>query len=122
IYEGHFVDQQEGNSAIIGYAEKLKILWIVAVTDLGTTLTQSGKHQQAEGLLRKALTLDDTAEPIYHSLMTVLSTQGRTAEALLTYNRCRSVMAKLGMEPSDETTALYRDLQPARSTKRRHRE
>jgi len=115
IYEGHFDDQQGDNATIIGYAEKLKNLWIVAVTDLGTTLTQSGKHQQAVDLLQEALTLDDTAEPFYYSLMNVFSAQGRSAEALLTFKSCRNVMAKLGMEPSEKTTTLYQGLQAARS-------
>jgi DNA-binding SARP family transcriptional activator len=121
IYRGHFDDQQEGNATIIGYAEKLKNLWIVAVTDLGTALTQSSKHQQAVDLLQKALALDDTIEPFYYSLMNVLISQGHTAEALLTFNRCSSIMAKLCMEPAKETTALYRDLQTIRSASGRHR-
>jgi DNA-binding SARP family transcriptional activator len=91
------------------------------VTELGTALTQSGKHQQAVDLLQEALTLDDTAEPFYHSLMNVLSAQGRPVEALLTFNRCRNVMAKLGMEPSEKTTTLYHGLQAAQSAYRSQR-
>jgi len=121
IYRGHFDDQQEGNATIIGYAEKLKNLWIVSVTDLGTTLTQSGKQKQAVDLLQEALTLDDTAEPFYYSLMKVRSAQGRPSEALLTFNRCCSVMAKLGMEPSEKTTTLYNCLHEARSASGSHR-
>jgi len=115
IYGGHFDNQQEDNPTIIGYAEKLKNLWIVAVTDLGTALTLSGKHQQAVDLFQEALTLDDTAEPFYHSLMDVLNAQGRSAEALLAFKRYRKVMAKLGMDLSEKTTSLYQGLHAARS-------
>lgn len=116
VYGGHFDNHQEGNAAIIGYAEKIKFLWIGAVTDLGKKLAQSGKHQPTVDMLQEALSLDNTAEPIYQTLMVVLSTQGRAAEALLTFNRCCSVLAKQGIEPAAETMALYRDLQAARST------
>jgi two-component SAPR family response regulator len=120
IYGDHFDGQQEGNATTIVYAEKLKNLWIVSVTDLGTALTQSGKHQQAADLLQEALALDDTAEPFYYSLMNVLSAQGRPAEALFTFNRCRNVMVKLGMEPSEKTTTLYHRLQAAQSASGSH--
>jgi ATP/maltotriose-dependent transcriptional regulator MalT/DNA-binding SARP family transcriptional activator len=120
IYGGHFDGQQEGNATIIAYAEKLKNLWIVSVTDLGTALTQSGKQQHAADLLQEALALDDTAEPFYYSLMNVLSAQGRPAEALFTFNRCRNVMVKLGMEPSEKTTTLYHRLQAARPASGSH--
>lgn len=116
IYGGYFDNHQEGNAVIIGYAEKLKSLWIGAVTDLGTALAQSGKPQPAVDLLQEALALDDSAEPIYQTLMTVLSTQGRAAEALLTFNRCRSVLAKQGIKPADDTMALHHDIQAAHST------
>jgi DNA-binding SARP family transcriptional activator len=121
IYAGYFDNHQEGNAAIIGYAEKLKSMWIDAVTDLGTALSQSGKHQPAVDMLQEALTLDDTAEPIYQSLMAVLSTQGRVAEAMLTFNRCCSVLAKQGIDPAEDTKALYHDMQAVRSTSERHR-
>ena len=122
IYKGHNDDHQEENAAIIGYTEKLRFLWINVVTDLGKRLAQSGKHKSAVDLLQKALNLDDRAEPIYRTLMAVFSAQGCTADALLTFNRCRNVLARQGLEPADSTMVMYRDLQTSISRSNPHHE
>jgi DNA-binding SARP family transcriptional activator len=121
LYSGTFDGLHDENTWGVGYAERLKARWIEAVVTLGKLLNERGQSEQAEDLFQNALALDETVEPFYQALMTALSAQGRTAEALLTFNRCRTVLANQGMEPSAAIMALHQELQEHRTASKQKR-
>lgn len=60
---------------------------------------------------REAVRMNPFRETAYRLLMRAQSASGNAAEALRTYERCRTVIAdELGVPPSPETRALHREL------------
>ncbi len=63
-------------------------------------------------ILRRLLHLQPWHEEAHRWLMDVLARTGQRAAALTQYERCRQILAdELGVEPTEETTALYRLIQ-----------
>ena len=77
-----------------------------------------GEHWELEGqwaraglLYQRVIELDPLAESFYRRQMLCLHRQGRRAEALDLFRRCRQMLAvTLGVAPGGETEALYRSL------------
>jgi DNA-binding SARP family transcriptional activator/cytochrome c-type biogenesis protein CcmH/NrfG len=66
----------------------------------------------------RLLDRDPLRESVYRALMRALQAQGKRAEALKLYKRCRDVLkAELGITPDLETEQLYRDVLTDRSSK-----
>jgi DNA-binding SARP family transcriptional activator len=60
---------------------------------------------------QKGLEVDDLIEEFYQRMMKCYYQLGRRAEALSVYKRCSEVLSSvLGIEPSEETVALAREL------------
>jgi DNA-binding SARP family transcriptional activator/TolB-like protein len=60
---------------------------------------------------RRLLNRDPLRESVYRTLMRVLQAQGKRAEALKLYKKCRDILkAELGIAPDLETEQLYRDV------------
>lgn len=114
-------NSQHHNPLIIGYHQQIRAKWMDSVITLCRLYDADGRTDRAEALLQKALSLDPSAEPICRSLMTVLGAQGRIAEALLVFNRCRGVLSKRGVKPDQETLSLARNLEAARISPPRSR-
>ncbi|HLY27825.1 MAG TPA: BTAD domain-containing putative transcriptional regulator, partial [Aggregatilineales bacterium] len=61
---------------------------------------------------RRLLQLDPMSEEVHRELMTMLAQSGQRSAALAQYEICRQVLQdELDVEPDDETTALYEDIQ-----------
>ena len=61
--------------------------------------------------LLHSLELDPLAESIYRRLMELQLHQGRRAEALETYRRCRQILSVvLGLAPCKETEQVHRQI------------
>lgn len=74
----------------------------------GRDLLSAGNPQGAAALYEKALGMDPLSEPFHRGLMAAHAAQGRAADALSAYRRCRAVLARrLGVLPSKETEALH---------------
>jgi WD40 repeat protein/DNA-binding SARP family transcriptional activator/energy-coupling factor transporter ATP-binding protein EcfA2 len=73
-------------------------------------LTQQA-FKAAEVSARQQLEIDDLREPAWRQLMKALAGDGRRAEALAVYERCRQHLDEtLQVEPSAETAALAEEL------------
>ena len=60
---------------------------------------------------RSAVARDETREDAYVALMRAQIAAGQRTAAMMTYLKCRRVLAdRLGIDPSPETTALYESL------------
>jgi DNA-binding SARP family transcriptional activator/predicted ATPase len=56
----------------------------------------------------RLLSLEPWHEEAHHELMRLLALSGRRSAALVQYERCRQILSEeLGVEPGEETTALY---------------
>ena len=107
LFRGGFLPDKEQPWAA-PYREKLRAQFIRLVVLAGDRLESSGRTGEAERWYRKALELEVTAEPIYRRLMQSLASQGRSAEAIEVYRRCREMLSVvLSTKPSPETEAAY---------------
>ncbi|MDH5287503.1 MAG: hypothetical protein OEX23_12840 [Betaproteobacteria bacterium] len=71
------------------------------------------RHQwdRAAALYARVIEIDPLAESFYRRQMVCLQAQGRRAEALEVFRRCRqSLSIVLGIAPSSETDQVYREL------------
>jgi len=70
--------------------------------------TQRGQYRRASRYARQQLTLDPWREEAHRQLMLLLALTGQRSAALAQYEKCRRLLAEeLGLEPLEETTALY---------------
>ncbi|NOZ95273.1 MAG: tetratricopeptide repeat protein, partial [Acidobacteria bacterium] len=76
--------------------------------------TQRGEYDQAVRYARQQLTLDPWLEEAHRELMRLLALTGQRGAALAQYETCRRLLEReLGLEPLEETTALYRQIRDA---------
>jgi DNA-binding SARP family transcriptional activator len=70
-----------------------------------------GEDDAARQCAWRMLALEGWDESAHRCVMRVLARRGQRSAALAQYERCRQVLAgELGVEPSEETTALYEQL------------
>jgi len=77
--------------------------------DILTTIrTRQQEYGPAAELAQRQLEIDNLRESAYRQLMEILARNGRRAEALAVYERCRQLLSEeLGMAPSKRTTQIY---------------
>lgn len=111
LYAGHFLVGDEEKPWLIGCRQRLASKFLRHVAAVGQYWQDKGEPGKAELAYQRALELDPLAESLYQRLISLQSTQGRRAEALETYRRCRHMLSVvLGLEPSAQIQALRRSL------------
>ena len=91
--------------------ERAHIQALALLAELARGYEARGQLDQAEAFTRRLLALDPLQEDAHRRLMRLLLRQSRRAAALAQYAVCRNVLAdELGVEPEQETTALYAQL------------
>jgi predicted ATPase/DNA-binding SARP family transcriptional activator len=79
-----------------------------ALVHLADYHERRGEYEQAQHDIWRQLELDGWREESHRQLMRVLALSGQRSAALEQYKRCRRILAdELGVEPEEETTALY---------------
>lgn len=109
-----------GGAFLAGDAESA---WLLAVRhrvsnrfqrfaeQLGEQWERAGAWQRATALYQRVIELDPLAETFYRRQMLCLQAQGRRAEALEVFCRCRHLLSiTLGVAPGRETEGLHRQL------------
>jgi len=82
-----------------------------AVANLGQCYEDRELWDEAVSCYGKGIEADDLAEELYRRLMVCHLRQGREAEALSVYRRCRKTLSSvLGVDPSAETRAIAASL------------
>jgi len=90
-------------------AERLRGELGSALECLILTLKTQGDYNRSLRYARKWLTLDPLHEPAQRAMMELFARRGQPAAAIRQYRECVRVLdAELGMEPEEETSALYR--------------
>jgi TolB-like protein/lipopolysaccharide biosynthesis regulator YciM len=78
---------------------------------LARVLVDEDRIGEAIEVLERRLTMDPACEPAHRELMDLLARVGRRSDALRQYQMCKEALERaLGMEPSAETTNLFRSL------------
>jgi predicted ATPase/DNA-binding SARP family transcriptional activator len=122
LYEGDFLkgfyvrDALEFEEWVAAQQEHFRQLAGRALDTLATYHTGQGQLPEAIGYVRRLLALAPWQEETHRQLMWLLARNGQRSAALAQYETCRRVLAdELGVEPDEETTALYRRIRAAGS-------
>jgi len=108
LYKGQFLPADTGQHWIAAKGELLKNRLLRLIMKTGRWYEQSGEWDHAIDLYLKGLDMDYLAEELYKQLIVCYLALDNRADAVKTYNRCRSLLkAELGIEPSAETEALH---------------
>ena len=81
------------------------------VSRLGEHCERGGQWTRAAELYQHAIELDPLAESFYRRQMVCMQAEGRQAEALEVFRRCRQILSvTLGIAPAPETESVHRQL------------
>ncbi|HEC34934.1 MAG TPA: hypothetical protein ENI39_00180, partial [Anaerolineae bacterium] len=82
-----------------------------ALVHLASYYERRGEYERALHYARRLLALDPWREEAHRQLMRLLALTGQRSTALAQYEKCRRLLAEeLGLEPLEETTALYEQI------------
>jgi DNA-binding SARP family transcriptional activator len=110
LYRGPFLQADE-MTCVESPREKLRSGFLRAVAHLGQCYEDRERWEEAVSCYRRGLEVDELAEELYRRLMVCHIRQGREAEALSVYRRCRKTLSSvLGVNPSPETRKLAESL------------
>jgi two-component SAPR family response regulator len=106
IYGGPFLHLEDAPGSA-ARRERLRQQLYRIVSQAGEQCEKNSRWTEAEHLYRRALEAEPLSEAFYQRLIHCLKRQGREAEAIDVYHRCRHVLAaELGSRPSAATRAL----------------
>ena len=96
---------------VFGERERLRRLAIETLRTLIAIHRERGEYPAAIDYVQHLLTLDLWLEETHRELMGLLALSGQRSAALAQYEQCRRLLAEeLGLEPLEETRALYERL------------
>jgi DNA-binding SARP family transcriptional activator len=91
--------------------ERCRARFVRAAIRGGDLLRAAGDLEEAEHLARRALAVDEWAEPAYAILVTAALARGERSAAVRILEQCATMLTALGVEPSEPTRRLIRRLQ-----------
>jgi len=112
LYEGEFLDglairDPAFEEWLSGEQGRLREIAISVLDRLAALSTDA----EAVTIAKRLLTLDTLREGSYRALMRIYADQGQFDQAMRQYHACRDVLRReLGVEPSKQTTDLYREI------------
>lgn len=107
LFAGPFLAAEEEASWLLPSRDRALSRFQRLIADLGRCHEQSGRWDAAADLYRHGIEQDNLNEFLYRRLIFCLQKQGRHAEALGVYRRCRELLSiVLGVAPSAETNTL----------------
>ena len=117
LYRGDFLDGFYVRGApifeewVLAERERLRGLMLITLQRLVEHHTARGEYHAGIEYTTRLLTLDPWREEVHRQLMRLLALTGQRSAALAQYEECcRLLQAELGLEPLEETTALYERL------------
>jgi ABC-type oligopeptide transport system substrate-binding subunit/DNA-binding SARP family transcriptional activator len=118
LYRGDFLADfyLADSSEFEGWAQvrrsELRRQALDALDTLATSYLKQGHFDQAQGYAQQQLAIDDLRERAYRQSMEALARSGQRSAALGQYETCRRRLAdELGVVPSQETEALFRQVE-----------
>jgi len=111
IYTGQFLAEEAEKNWIIPMRDRLKNLFLTAITKLGMHLEQEKQFKKAIAYYKKGLAVDNLEETFYQQLMVCFHDLGCYADAAKVYHRCKDTLkAVLAVVPSEHTEELYKEI------------
>lgn len=99
--------------------ERLRTKFVHQVAAVGRGLEAQGDYDAAIGIYLRGLDADPLNESFYRALMRTHHRCGRQAEALTLYQRMQDALSSaFGIQPSEESQALYREMAGPRTPTR----
>jgi len=91
--------------------EELKTLQLRLLVELSELCERGDDCQKALGLLERVVQADPVREEAHRAIMRLHARNGGRTEAIRQYQACRAILQReLGIAPSEETEALYRQI------------
>mgnify|MGYP001176876927 FL=1 len=116
FYAGAFLATDEEAAWMLPARDRAVSRFQRLVADIGQYRERAGRWEAAAELYRSGLEQDNLNEFLYRRLIHCLQSQGRHAEALSVYRRCRELLSiVLGVTPSLQTQSLIQASQEART-------
>lgn len=104
IYQDDYLVSDPYSDWVQNERERLRERFFTALLHLADLQAQGGHYAEAITTCRMILARDEVRENAYQSLMRYQAESGDSAGALLTYERCRTILAdELGADPSPLT-------------------
>ncbi|MBI5641397.1 MAG: hypothetical protein HZA17_13335 [Nitrospirae bacterium] len=114
LYTGDFLPGDAKEPWAIRMRERLKMKAIRLFDADGRFHEEEGAWEKALECYERALEINELHEDFYERLMGCYMKQGKKAEALAVYHRCKKVLsAVLGIEPSARTEDIYKKIKTA---------
>jgi DNA-binding SARP family transcriptional activator/pimeloyl-ACP methyl ester carboxylesterase len=117
LYQGDFMagfslpDAPEFDEWQFFQAEGLRRSLTDAIKHLIELHNSQGDYEQAIPYARRWLSLDPLHEPAHRQLMQLYALSGQQSAALRQYQECQRILKEeLGVEPEEETQALYKTI------------
>lgn len=107
LYSGHFLVADDGLPWALSTRDRLRSKFVRIILTAGYYWEKSGVWHKAAECYQRGLEIDDQVEEFYQRLLACYSRLGKNGEAQLLYNRCRAVLALLGVKPSNVTKNAY---------------
>ncbi len=111
IYRGDFLAEDLYADWTFALREFYRERYLSLLIELAECYAQQGRYRVAITRLRQALAQDPLRETIYIRLMLYHYFAGERAQALQTYDRCKTVLAEsLGVTPTDSTDHIAKQI------------
>ncbi len=103
--------------------ERLKEMFLSALAKLMACHRRGGAYEEAIRCGNRILSYDPLLEEVHREIMRLHCLAGNRGAALRQYRLCQTILAQeLGIEPMEETTALYTQIRHSEDTKGGNRE
>jgi ATP/maltotriose-dependent transcriptional regulator MalT/two-component SAPR family response regulator len=110
MYKGHFLPAGTQYEWTLSLREQLRNRFHRLIIEAGSSEKQDNYERTVE-YFQKGLAIDPLCEDFYQCLMVCYRQLGHKAEAVRTYNLCRTALSNaLGITPSSKTEEIYSSL------------
>ncbi|MBN2419838.1 MAG: hypothetical protein JXL81_10670, partial [Deltaproteobacteria bacterium] len=107
-YEGNFLEEEGEILWVVSFRERLKELYIKAVTRLGILCEEQHAYEKAIDLYFRGLSMDQTNEALYQRSMICYSCLGQHGNVEKVFRRCeKKLKENLDIKPSLRTSDIY---------------
>ncbi len=111
LYKGPFLPGDTNLSWTIPVREQLRGRFLRIMKAAGDRLWAVGQFETCLEFYHKAVEVDPLAEEFYQGLILCQHKLGKTTEAVMTYQRCKSVLAgAFGIKPSPRTEEIVKSI------------
>lgn len=111
LYSGHFLMQEVEKTWAVEKRRMLRERFVRAIADFARSYENRGLWQEAAGIYRAGIEVDNLAEEFHRGLISCYRELGEHGAAIQTYRRCSELLLKrLGVQPSSRTLLLYQSI------------